>query len=315
MENSQISIAFYNVENLFDAIDGPNTLDREFTPRGKKKWNPYRLNHKIQKLGRTIAEIGRDKSSIPPVLVGLAEVENKTVLHDLLKAEALKSTPYDFLHHESSDERGMDVALLYNKKIFQPSDIKSIPVFLYDAAKKRDHTRDILYVQGTLQGEQIHVFVNHWSSKRAGNANVGKHLQIVKTLEREIANIAAPDPKILLLGDFNENPSEQALQLLVAKNFNNPMEKLHAQGMGSSKFYGKWMLFDQILLSKNFFAPKAKQLQFQEAAIFNEPFLQNPKGPFKGEPFRTYSGKYYLGGYSDHFPVYVVLQKRTYSTL
>ena len=315
MENSQFSIAFYNVENLFDAIDGPHTLDREFSPKGKKKWGPYRLNHKIQKLGNAIAKIGRDKSSIPPVLVGLAEVENKTVLQDLLKAEALQTTPYDFLHYESSDERGMDVALLYNKNYFQPSKSKSIPVFLYDAAKNRDHTRDILHVQGTLQGEEVHVFVNHWSSKRAGKAIASKHLEIVKTLEREIANIAAPDPKILLLGDFNENPSEQALQLLAAKSFNNPMEELYAKGLGSLKFYAKWMLFDQILLSKNFFPPKAKHLQFQEARIFNEPFLQNPKGPFKGQPFRTYSGKYYLGGYSDHFPVYVVLQARTHSDL
>jgi hypothetical protein len=95
-----------------------------------------------------------------------------------------------------------------------------------------------------------------------------------------------------------------------AKSFNNPMEELYAKGLGSLKFYGKWMLFDQILLSKNFFPPKAKHLQFQEACIFNEPFLQNPKGPFKGQPFRTYSGKYYLGGYSDHFPVYVLLIKK-----
>lgn len=313
MLHSQISIAFYNVENLFDTNDDKNTLDREFTPKGKKKWGPYRYQLKVEKLGKAISRIGEDSLQIPPVLLGLAEVENSTVLEDLIHSDSLQFLPYKYVHFDSPDERGIDVALLYNSKVFLPLESKAIPVIVHDSKNTRDYTRDILYVSGKLNNETVHIYVNHWPSKRSGfDETRRKRIEIAQLLHQEIANIGEENPKIIIMGDFNDNPNDDSIQKhLVTKHFQNPMLSLYNEGKGASKFYGKWMLFDQIILSRNFFSEKKYEYLFKKALIFDAPFLTNPRGRHKSEPFRTYTGKYYQGGYSDHFPVYIVLEKKT----
>jgi len=310
MNSPLISVAFYNVENLFDTIDGVHTLDREFTPKGKKKWGPYRYNLKVQKLGKAISKIGESKTTLPPALVGLAEVENKTVLEALIHSDDLQYLPYKYIHFDSPDERGIDVALLYNSTVFEPTEFKAIPTIVYDSQKVRDYTRDILYVKGTLNGELTHIFVNHWPSKRTGVDETRiKRIQIAKLIHEKIDCIEEKNPKIIIMGDFNDNPNEESIQNhLVKNNLKNPMLDLYNKGLGASKFYGQWMLFDQIILSDNFFQANLKGHQFMEAHIFNDPFLTNTKGRFTGEPYRTYTGKYYQGGFSDHFPVYITLK-------
>jgi predicted extracellular nuclease len=311
MTLSPISIAFYNVENLFDTKDSPHTLDREFTPKGKKKWGPYRYQLKIEKLGKAITRIGEDHSQLPPIFIGLAEVENSTVLDDLLKSDALQYLPYDYVHYDSPDERGIDTAFLFNKDQFEVLKSKAIPVIVYDSNNVRDYTRDILYVKGKLNDEIIHTYVNHWPSKRSGfDETRKKRIDIAAILHQEINSIEEVNPKIVIMGDFNDNPDDDSIQKhLVNENFTNPSLSLYRNGQGASKFYGIWMLFDQIILSNNFLKPTESKLKFESAHIFNPPFLTNPRGTHKLEPFRTYSGKYYQGGYSDHFPVFILLKK------
>lgn len=312
MTISPLSIAFYNVENLFDTENSPHTLDKEFTPKGEKKWGPYRYKLKIEKLGKAITRIGENHSQLPPVFIGLAEVENSTVLDDLLKSDALQYLPYDYVHYDSPDERGIDTALLFNKDQFELLESKAIPIIVYDSSNVRDYTRDILYVKGKLNEEIIHIYVNHWPSKRSGfDETRKKRIEIASILHQEINNIEELDPKIVIMGDFNDNPDDDSIQKhLVNSNFRNPSAALYQSGQGASKFYGKWMLFDQIILSVNFYDGQPNTFSFQTAHIFNAPFLTTPRGRHKSEPFRTYSGKYYQGGYSDHFPVYVLLKKQ-----
>lgn len=309
---SPIAIAFYNVENLFDCEDSVDTLDKDFTPKGKKKWGTYRYQLKLEKIGRAIARIGERQCQLPPICIGLAEVENKKVLEDLLKSDSLQYLPYDFIHYDSPDERGIDTALLYNKDFFEVLDSKAIPVLINDANNVRDYTRDILYVKGLLEGEIVHLYVNHWPSKRSGFDETRlKRIEIATLLHKEIQELDETNAKIIIMGDFNDNPNDDSiLHHLVTQDFKNPSLDLYLNNQGASKFYGKWMLFDQIILSNAFFESKKNTLTYKESAIFNPEFLTNPRGRHKSEPFRTYSGKYYQGGYSDHFPVYVLLDKK-----
>ncbi|MGB2128768.1 MAG: endonuclease [Flavicella sp.] len=306
------TVAFYNVENLFDPYDAAHTLDRDFTPKGKKKWVPYRYNLKIKKLGNAISKIGLAETQSLPSLVGVAEVENKTVLKDLCASEALKETQYEFIHHESPDDRGIDVALLYDPIHFKPQDEKAIKILPSNTEKcsNQEFTRDVLYVSGLLKGEKIHVFINHWPSKRNGyEVTKQMRIKIAQTIHKEIANIKDTNPRIIVLGDFNDNPTDESIQNhLAVEGLKNTMLELYKAGQGASKFYGKWMLFDQILLSDIFFSTNNNGLQFLESKIFNPSFLTNPRGRHRGEPFRTYSGRYYQGGCSDHFPVYTLLK-------
>jgi len=310
MKHQLISIAFYNVENLFDTINAAHTLDQDFTPKGEKKWSPYRYNLKIQKLGKAISKIGQNKSTLPPALIGLAEVENKTVLEALIHSDALTHLPYDYIHYDSPDERGIDVALLYNKDLFKPLESEAIPILIYDAENIRDYTRDILFVKGKLNGKLVNIFVNHWPSRRLGTGETRlKRIFLAKQVHKKIEDLKSPNSNIIVMGDFNDNPTNESVQNhLAIKGIQNPMLKLYKQGLGSSKFYGEWMLFDQILLSSSFF--ESKCLSFVKAYIYNETFLTDPKRKKKKEPFRTYTGKYYQGGFSDHFPVYVLLKTK-----
>jgi predicted extracellular nuclease len=156
----------------------------------------------------------------------------------------------------------------------------------------------------------MHIYINHWPSKRSGHEETKtKRNAVAQILQTSIKSIPEENPNILVMGDFNDNPTDESMATLTEPALFNPMLPLFKGGQGSSKFYGKWMLFDQILISKTLLInPK---IRYQEANIFNAPFLMNPLGKFKGEPFRTYSGKYYLGGASDHFPVYLIFETST----
>jgi len=311
MNKSLISIAFYNVENLFDSEDSPLKLDKEFTPNGKKKWGAYRYGLKINKLGNVISRIGENSCSIPPVIIGLAEIENSKVLEDLIHCDSMEHVSYDYVHFDSPDERGIDTALLFNKELFELKESRAIPIIIYDSKKNRDLTRDILYVKGNINNETFHIYVNHWPSKRSGTDETRlKRIQIAEILHKEIESLKEENPKIIIMGDFNDNPNDESIQKhLVNETFKNPSAELYNSGQGTSKFYGVWMLFDQIIISKNLFKKNSNQYNFKSTHIFNPEFLKNPRGKYKSEPFRTYTGKYYQGGYSDHFPIYILLEK------
>lgn len=311
--NSIVTVAFYNLENLFDTKDDPNTLDRDFLPWGKKFWTEKKYRKKIFKMGKAISNIAKNTTGKSPVLVGLAEVENASVVKDLIASKHLKESNFNFVHYDSPDERGIDVALLVNEDYFKVEYSETIPISIYESNGVKDYTRDVLYVQGYLNDEEVHVFVCHWPSRRDG-ADLTSHKRI-QASEQLSAFIEANEginafSKLIIMGDFNDNPVDESIkEYLVTDSLYNPFEKLMNITRGSLSHYSKWYLFDQIIFSHNFFKLEKNKHSFQNAEIFDAPFLTEWEGRNKGNPFRTYSGKRYLGGYSDHFPVYINLKK------
>ena len=307
------TIAFYNIENLFDTVDDENTNDDDFLPTSKKRWTTKRYENKLRKLGQVISQIGDENTNTPPVIVGLAEVENKRVVEDLINSKYLKSHNYDLVHYDSSDERGIDVALIYNTDVFEVTHSEPFAIYLENENGERDYTRDVLLVTGRLQGEQIHVIVNHWSSRREGEKeSEPKRLAGADTVNRitEILKTNYTDPKIIVMGDFNDNPNNNSIRSIEeTSQLYNPFKTVLSNEKGSMNYDFEWNLFDQILISTNFFDPKSTSLDFNKADVFNSKFLTQYHGKYKGQPFRTYVGKHYKGGYSDHFPVYIELEK------
>lgn len=302
------TIAFYNLENLFDIDDDPYTLDDDFLPWGKKFWTKKRYKKKLFKLANTIKEIGSEESKIPPMLIGVAEVENAKVLQDLLVNEQLSKYPYNYVHYDSPDERGIDVALLVNEDLFRIEDTEAIPIEIRENNGVKDYTRDALYVSGFVGGEKIHIIVMHWPSRRDGaSLTAHKRIQAAKQITNFISNLGIKETeKVVLMGDFNDNPDNKSVKdFLVTEDFFNPFLSLINPDKGSLSYRGEWFLFDQIIISHNFFKPSNNGLKFNKAGIFNESFLQEWKGKNKGTPFRTFKGRKYLGGVSDHFPVYI----------
>ena len=307
------TIAFYNLENLFDTKDDPTTLDDDFTPKGRKNWNHKRYRNKIRKLGNVIAQLGADRSFYSPAIVGVVEVENQKVLEDLVASKSLKKHQYGIVHYDSPDERGIDVALLYKKELFELLHSETFPLYLEDEYGNRDYTRDILLVKGNLNNELIYILVNHWPSRRSGeDLTEEKRIKAAELATRITANIIAENKnaKIIIMGDFNDDPSNTSVKnYLVNNTFYNPMERLINTGNGTLNHKKTWHLFDQIIFSKNFFNNEKEKHSFKYAEVFDRYFLKEWKGKFKGNPFRTYIGKWYQGGFSDHFPVYVYLKK------
>lgn len=310
-QENRYTIAFYNLENFFDTIDDPYLLDDDFTPGGFKRWNKSKFWNKTNKISRAISSIGSRSSNHPPILLGLAEVENKTVIKSLLGSKLLRDIDYDFVHFDSPDERGIDTALIYHKKHFRVIYAETLPLMVQNTNGERDLTRDILYVHGKLHQEEVHIFVNHWPSRREGaDITSYKRVKAARTILKKIDYMAEDNPNIIIMGDFNDGPnSESIATLMVTGRFINPMQKLLSPITGSANYKRKWSLFDQILLSHSFLNYEMDTHSFVKANIFAPQFLTEWKGRYKGNPFRTYAGNKYLGGYSDHFPVYVLLDE------
>lgn len=305
------TIAFYNLENLFDTDDHEHTLDDDFTPWGKKKWTPKRYRRKIKKLSKIMARLGTRQNAYMPILIGVAEVENKKVVEDLIDSDALSHRKLEYIHYDSPDERGIDTALLYRKQ-FEVLHSEALALHIRNVDGAPDTTRDILYVHGRLNGEHFHVFVNHWPSKRSGDDETAyKRKAAAELLLSHIRRIreAEPDPIFIIMGDFNDGPRSESIRYLVEQaDLYNPMEKLLSPNRGSANYKNTWNLFDQILVSHNLFNHEKGTHSFAHANIFDDRDLKEWKGRFIGNPFRTYAGKRYLGGVSDHFPVYIQLE-------
>ncbi len=303
------TVAFYNLENLFDTVNDPKTLDDDFTPGTEMDWSEKRYTKKLKKLGRIISQIGYAETSHPPVLLGVAEVENETTLKGLVNSKFLKSKNYGYAHFDSPDERGIDTALLFRKDYFEVLHKEAITLLVNNEEGVRDFTRDILYVKGKLENEIVHILVNHWPSRREGVEKTNHKRVAAAIKNREIiSKITADNPqeKIIVMGDFNDDPHNESSKTLTGENFYNPMELLHTKYSGSLNYQHSWNLFDQIVISNNFLQQHENSFQFEEANIFNIQELKEFKGKFKGNPFRTYAGPHYLGGISDHFPVFSI---------
>lgn len=315
---SLYTIAFYNCENLFDIYDDPETLDDDFTPEGSKKWTLKRYKNKIGKLSMTISKIGFEETEHLPTLVGLAEVENEDVVKDLIDNENLGKNKMDYVHYDSFDERGIDVAMLYNPKVFRVIHSEPIrPPKIY-GDDPRGRTRDILYVEGKLIDSTMHIFVVHLPSKRDRNFNLPLRQAIIQQLSERIQDVREEekDPHIVVLGDFNTDPDALSLKkYLKAKNkpnpndmgMYNPMEMLVKDGHFTTVHRKNWLLFDQMLFSSAFLSSHSTP-NLVDTQVFNPYFLQEWDHKFRFQPFRTFVGRKYLGGYSDHFPIYSIIK-------
>ncbi|MEH1007587.1 MULTISPECIES: endonuclease [unclassified Winogradskyella] len=311
--NSEIyTIAFYNVENLFDTTNDPLIHDNDFLPNSLKRWTPKRYQKKILKLGTVISKIGEENTTNAPIIVGLAEVENQKVLSDLVNSKNLVDENYSFVHFDSLDERGIDVALLYKPDVFKVDYSETFSVYLQNDMGYQDYTRDILLVKGQLNNENISIIVNHWSSRREGTKETEfKRIAAAKVVNSVIETLEKEDPntKIIVMGDFNDNPNCKSLILLEEESkLYNPFKTVWSRDNGSLNHRFQWNLFDQILFSTNFFDTNNSNLDFKDAQVFNSKFLTQYEGKYKGQPFRTFVGNKYKGGYSDHFPIYIQLK-------
>ncbi len=321
------TIAFYNMENLFDTEDDPNKLD-ERSPimeiaEGEREEIYWK---KAANMAKVIADIGSDVTGMPPAIIGVCEIENFKVLQDVVNQKPLAPYNFGIIHYDSPDVRSIDVALLYQKNLFRPSYSKAHELILYDQndRTKRKYTRDQLHVKGKLDGEEMHFIVNHWPSRSGGEKRSRPGRVSAAKLTKKIKDsIQAEDPyaKIMILGDYNDGPYNESIKgVLEAKEhaedvdlygIYNPFEKLQKKGIGTIAWRDTWDLFDMILLTKPLIDKKDyNSYRLYKAGVFNPYYLQNPRGRYKGYPFRSYADGGFTGGYSDHFPVYVHLIKK-----
>ena len=307
------TIAFYNTENLFDIRNDHLTNDNDFLEKSAKRWNKERFERKVYKMGLAVSRIGQEETQKPPTIIGLAEVENSKVLTDLIQSKELNAYNYGFIHYESSDERGIDVALLYLKDYFTVIHSETFSVYIENNMGVIDYTRDILLVSGLFDGEKMHFIVNHWPSRHEGSElSEFKRILAAEKVVEIINKIKADDQdaKIVVMGDFNDNPNNKSiLYLKETSSLFNPMETVWSYSRGSVNHNFTWIMFDQILFTTNFFEANKEKFSFDKADIFDEDFLTQYSGKFRGQPYRTYVGKKYKGGFSDHFPVYIQIKK------
>ncbi|MFN0728363.1 endonuclease/exonuclease/phosphatase family protein [Polaribacter gochangensis] len=318
------TIAFYNVENLFDTINDPTKND-EASPMMELKVNKSNIYwDKIDKIGNVISQIGFEKTKTGPAIIGISEVENRAVLEDLVKSKFLKKMNYEIIHYESPDKRGIDVALLYQKRYFKPIHHESYTPTIFRNNFKV-YTRDQLLVSGYLDDELIHVLVNHWPSRSGGEAasrtlREKAAYQNVKIIEK--IRETEPNAKIFSIGDFNDNPTNSSFKKVLktkgkkenvnAGDLYNPFEEMHKRGFNTVGYRDNISLFDQIYFTSSVLDKGEKDFssyKMYKAMIFNKRFLTTKKGRYKGYPFRSFSDGGYTGGYSDHYPVYIYLIK------
>ncbi len=312
-------VAFYNLENLFDTINNEDVNDEEYTPQGPLKWNTVKYNAKQEKMAYAISQIGLDVTPVGAAIVGVCEVENRLVLEDLVKQPQLSNRNYEIVHYDGADRRGIDVALLYNPRYFTVSNSKSYRI---NAPDVFDYpTRDQLMVSGFLQGERVHIIVNHWPSRGGGEASVPRRAAAAKLTRNIVDSLFRVEPRarIMIMGDFNDDPfNESVAQVLAAKKdvetikpnqLYNPFWNMLERGLGTLTYRDQWNLFDQIIISHELLNKERGKLKFWKPEVFNRSFLIQPEGRYKGSPLRTHGGGVWLNGYSDHLPAMVYLIK------
>lgn len=314
------AIGFYNVENLYDTLNDVWKNDEEFTPSGKNAWTGDRYRTKLDHLAKVISEMATDVTPDGLAILGLCEIENKNVVEDLIKNPLLKKRNYKVVHIEGPDARGVDPSFIYNPSYFKVTKAVSYHVTLpTDSSHK---TRDILVVSGSFGGEPLTVLVNHWPSRRGGEMASRPNRNEAARVARHIADSVTknnPLAKIAIMGDLNDDPVNECVKKIIRTyddihapkedEYFNPMEKIHSEGIGTLAWQDSWNLFDQIIINKPFIPGDFSTWNYYTVRVFNKAYLKSDFGNFKGYPFRTYSGAAYTAGYSDHFPVYIVIAK------
>jgi len=317
-------VSFYNFENLYDTIWHKKNDDIAFTPTGSKAYTSTVFNDKIKNLATVISKIGTHTNPDGPAILGTAEIENSHVLDVLLQHPLLAHRNYKYVHYDSRDFRGVDVAMIYNPKYFKV--IKSRPIYIKLPAgtKNAVYTRDVLWVTGNMDGETVHVFINHWPSRSGGEkrSEPGR-MAAAQTVRKYIDSIQIKDEnaKIIVMGDLNDDPinnsvvtglrAKSDIKKIKNDELYNPFYNYYKNGIGTLAYQDVWNLFDQIIVSKPLLEKNTSGWFFYKAQIFKEDFMLETLGQYKGYPMRTYSGDVYRGGFSDHFPTYIILLKES----
>lgn len=338
LQAQSIVVGFYNLENFYDTTHQLNVSDEEFLPTSNKGYNSALYKNKSAHLASVIYAIGKLNNANGLSLLGIAEVENKNVLLKLASEPILKKYNYQFIHFDSKDVRGIDVALMYHPGYFKPYQYRS-----YSLTDKTHFssfaTRDILYVHGLLQNTWVHVLVNHWPSRRGGEtASKDKRFWAATVCKKIMDSIEKRDPtaKIIVMGDFNDNPNNKSIKAL---KLYNPFLQLFNKGMGSMAYKDTWSLFDQILLNQNWtrvvdekkrnhklnrssWVQKASHqdsietkqnkndIMYCKPIIYRNSILTEQEGRFQGYPKRTWNGDQFIGGYSDHYPAVLIFKSK-----
>ena len=329
-------IGFYNLENLFDTVHDDGKNDWEYTPEGGNNWTPEKYAKKLYNMAHVIASMKADNGVWHAVL-GVSEIENRHVLEDLVVEPDIAAANYQIIHYDGPDRRGVDVALLYRPEIFKVIASESIPFTFtpsridwsqwtqqeMDAFK----TRDVLLVRGTIDGEMFGIFVTHLPSRLGGKgADLRpRGAEIIYQRAMELQK-EFPGIKIVVMGDMNDNPTDASMtEFLKGKEtleemddevFFDPFLSMIKAGYASLYYQGGNNIFDIIMVNNRLanapegtfrIQPIVKQKYY--GRIFVKPFMTNQRGQYKGTPFRTFSGGAFVGGYSDHYPTYIVISK------
>ncbi|WP_248724797.1 endonuclease/exonuclease/phosphatase family protein [Seonamhaeicola sp. ML3] len=317
------TVAFYNLENLFDTINNPNKLD-EYSPiMEMKTGRGEAYKQKVKNMARVLADIGKETTKNSPSIIGICEVENRAVIEDLVNDSSLVKKDYGIIHYDAPDARGIDVALLYQKNAFQPIKSSTYELKIFDDQdRSRIYTRDQLLVSGMLENELIHIIVNHWPSRRGGaERSDPKRVAAAKLNKSIVDSLQSLDPysKIIIMGDLNDNPTNKSVKNVLEakekankvrlKDIYNPFTKIYKNGIGTTAYRDNWFLFDQILFTEPFLKKNSEELNYFKGGIFNANYLTHHKGKYKGYPFRSFSSGTFTNGYSDHYPVYIYLVK------
>ena len=339
------TVAFYNFENLFDTINQENN-DEEWLPNGAQNWTHKKYRQKLHNLSKVLSEIGTgEQQTNSPVLIGGCEIENRGVLEDLVKQPLLVNKDYGIIHFDSPDKRGIDVALLYQKKHFKPTSYASIPLYIYrsmegkgdkdkdkekeesddkveaDKSSNRVYTRDQLLVTGLLDGEEVSIIVNHWPSRSGGEKKSAPFREAAGLLNRKIMDslfAINPKAKIITMGDLNDGTYNKSVKEGIGakrkkeevkeRGSYNPFEEMFYKGHATLFHRDAGDIFDQIMVSEAFIDKDYKKFQYWKAGIYNKPYMIQNFGQYKGYPLRHSINEV---GFSDHFPVYIYLIKQT----
>jgi hypothetical protein len=338
------TVAFYNFENLFDTINQSN-IDEEWLPSGKMNWTSKKYHKKLENLSIVLSEIGTSENPNAPTLVGCAEIENRGVLEDLIKQPKLLNLDYGIVHFDSPDRRGIDVALLYQKKHFKPTSYVNIPLMIYkkqlnvsakrkhaeddaaddksevEANSERVYTRDQLLVTGFLDGDEVNIIVNHWPSRSGGEKKSSPFREAAGALNRKIIDSLVkinPNAKIITMGDLNDGSYNKSVKVALGAKLKktelkepgdiyNPFEQMAKEGNASLFYRDAGDIFDQIMVSQQFTIADYSSYRYWKAGIYNKPYMIQTTGQYKGYPLRNSPIE---PGFSDHFPVYIYLIKQ-----
>ena len=326
MAQKPYMVAFYNLENLFDLYNDPDTHDDEFTPEGEKQWNQHKYDCKMANIERVLFDMAAIQKDYP-IVIGVTELENRFVLEDVVAMPKLAPAKYRICHFDSPDARGIDVAFLYRADVFKMEGCDNRKLIVPENPTLR--TRDLVIMWGTIEGEPFCFLVSHWPSRRGGQYASAYLREACARQLRELKDeFLAKDPntKFIAMGDFNDDATDKSVEetlgakgkmkQLVAGDFYNPFNEMLRAGLGTLAYQDKWNLFDNIVVTENLATGSTGELKLQKAPkskyygnIFNRPYLIQQEGQYKGYPLRTFVGNNFQNGFSDHLPVYIYIGK------